>query len=182
MSIHSNSIFYCCEDNFVMEHYCHDRFIRQFGFHQDVPVDMDFNNLRDPETILHYHYVLKRYGAGSQVTLPWRCSLLEGNATRAFHEWWSEMFISPTCNQHNGDSKRKQGNLSNTNISKENDIAGFKPKLKIIRSGKPLEPYVSSIEGDSSHTKILGINITIPTKPILTVPIQRPFLSLHVMS
>ena len=53
-----------------MEHYCPDRFSRQFGFHQDVPTDLDFDNLPDPETILRYHQTLTCYEIGSQVLLP----------------------------------------------------------------------------------------------------------------
>ena len=66
--------------------YSLDKFSRQFGFHQDVPADMDFNNLPAPEIILCCEHVLTRYETGSQVTLPGRCSLLERNTTRVFHE------------------------------------------------------------------------------------------------
>ncbi|KAJ8444116.1 hypothetical protein Cgig2_005797 [Carnegiea gigantea] len=45
-------------------------YYRQFGFHQDVPADMDFDNLPDPETMLCCHHVLTRYGTGSQDKLP----------------------------------------------------------------------------------------------------------------
>ena len=50
---------------------------------------------------------------------------------------------------------------------------GSKPMLKIICSGKPLGSSVPSIEDDSSHVTIPGINITIPTTLIPAVPIQH---------
>jgi len=83
------------------------------------------------------------------------------------------MFIFSTCSQHVTYSKRKQSDLSNANISKENDIIGSMRKLKIIRSRKPLGACVPSIEDDCSHVTIPGINISIPTTLILAVPIQR---------
>lgn len=43
---------------------------RQFGFHPDVPTDMNFDNLPDPETMLRCHHVLTHYGTRSQVLLP----------------------------------------------------------------------------------------------------------------
>ncbi|KAJ8431891.1 hypothetical protein Cgig2_009958 [Carnegiea gigantea] len=55
VSIHSGFVTYRCEHSFVMEHYYPDRFSRQFGFCQDVPVDLDFDNLPYPETMLRYH-------------------------------------------------------------------------------------------------------------------------------
>jgi len=48
VSICLSFISYKCEDNFVMEHCCLDQFSRQFGFHYDVPADLDFDNLPDP--------------------------------------------------------------------------------------------------------------------------------------
>jgi len=126
----------------------------------------------NPETILCCHHILTHYATGSQVTLPRWCSLLERNTTRVFHEWWSKTFIFSTCSQHVSYSKRKQSDLSNANISKENGIISPKPKLKIVRSRKPLGSYVLSIEDDSSHATIPGINITIRTTLILAVPIQ----------
>ena len=107
VNIHSGFVSYRCEDSFVMEHYYPDQFSRQFGFHQDVPTDLDFDNLLDPETMLCYHQTLMRYGTGSQVLLHGRCNLLERNTTRAFCEWWSKMFISLTCSTHASDCKRK---------------------------------------------------------------------------
>jgi len=90
------------------------------------------------------------------------------------------VFISPAYSQHTSDSKSKQSDLSDTNSSKDNDIVGTKPKRKILRSGKPLEPSVPSIEVDSSHVKMPRIDITIPATPIRTVPIQSIAPSIKV--
>ena len=100
ISIRSSFISYHCEDNLVMEHNCPNRFSRQVGFYQDVPADLDFDNLSNLKTILRYHHMLTCYGTGSQFLLPGRCNLLERNTTRAFREWWSKMFISSTCSPH----------------------------------------------------------------------------------
>ena len=176
VSINSSFNSYHCEDNLVIEHYCFDHFSKQFGFHQDVPVDIDFYNLPDTEIMHRCHHVLTRYGF-----LPRRCSVLETNTTHVFHEWWSKMFISSTCNQHTSDSKRKRSGLSDTNISKYNGIVGSKPKLKNIHSEKPLKPSVSSIEDDFSHVKILGVDVIIPIAPIPVIPIQSIAPSANAM-
>ncbi|KAJ8440281.1 hypothetical protein Cgig2_031595 [Carnegiea gigantea] len=172
VSIHLSFVSYHCEDNLIMEHYCPDRFSRYFGFYQDVPDDLDFDNLPDSETMLCYHHMLTRYGTGSHVLLPGRCHLLERNTTHAFREWWFKIFISSTCSPHASDSKRKRSDLSDTNISKDEGKLISKPKLKIIHSGKPLEPFVPPKEDGSSRVKILGIDVVIPAMPILTIPIQ----------
>ncbi|KAJ8430246.1 hypothetical protein Cgig2_009424 [Carnegiea gigantea] len=103
--------------------------------------------------MLCYHQTLTRYGTGSQVLLPGRCNLLERNTTRVFREWWSKMFISLTCSPH---------------ASK----IGSKPKLKIIHSGKPLEPSVATMGDGPSRVKISGIDVVIPATPIPAIPIQ----------
>ena len=56
------------------------------------------------------------------------------------------MFISSTCNPHANDSKRKQSDLFDTNISKDKGKLSSKPKLKIVHAGKRLEPFVPSME------------------------------------
>ncbi|KAJ8424573.1 hypothetical protein Cgig2_023569 [Carnegiea gigantea] len=122
-------------DNLVMEHYCPDQFSRQFGFYQDVPTDLDFDNLPHPEAIL-YHHMLMCYGT------------------------------SP----HASGSKRKRSDLSDTNISK--DEGKLKPKLKIVRSGKPVEPFIPAMEDGSSYVKIPGIDVGTPVMPIPAIPIQ----------
>ena len=172
VSIRSSFISYRCEDSFVMEHYCPDRFSRQFGFYQDVPADLDFDNLPDSEAMLRYHQTLTRYGTGSQVLLPGRCKLLERNTTRAFREWWSKMFISSTCSPPASDSKRKRSDLFDTNTSKDEGKLGSKPKLKIVRSGKPLEPFVPPTGDGPSSVKIPGIDVVILATPIRAVLIQ----------
>ena len=90
-----------------MEHYCPNRFNRQFDFHQDVAAGLDFDNVPDLEKMLRCHHMLTRYGTRSRVLLPERCNLLERNITRAFCEWWYKMFVSPTFNPHVIDFKRK---------------------------------------------------------------------------
>ncbi|KAJ8451407.1 hypothetical protein Cgig2_017798 [Carnegiea gigantea] len=45
-------------------------------------------------------------------------------------------------------------------------------KLKIVRSRKPLEPFVPPMEDGSSRVKIPGIGVVIPTMPIPVIPIQ----------
>jgi len=69
-----------------MEHYYFNRFSRQFGFHKDVLANPSINNLLDLEIILCCHHMLTHYGTGSQITLPWQCSLLKINITHAFHK------------------------------------------------------------------------------------------------
>ncbi|KAJ8438614.1 hypothetical protein Cgig2_017952 [Carnegiea gigantea] len=77
-----------------------------------------------------------------------------------------------TCSPYASDSKRKQSVLLDTNVSKDKGKLASKPKLKIVRSGKPSEPFVSMMEDGSSHFKIPGIDVVIPVTPIPTVPIQ----------
>ncbi|KAJ8439642.1 hypothetical protein Cgig2_021654 [Carnegiea gigantea] len=101
-----------------------------------------------------------------------RCNLLERNTTHAFCKWWPKMFVSLTCSPHASDSKRKRSYLSNTNISKDEGKLGSKPKLKIVRSGKSLEPFIPLMEGGSSRVKIPGTDVVIPTTPIPVIPIQ----------
>ncbi|KAJ8427024.1 hypothetical protein Cgig2_001047 [Carnegiea gigantea] len=104
------------------------------------------------------------------VLLPGRCNLLERNTTRAFREWWPKMFVSPPCSPHANGSKRKRSDLSDTNISK--DEGKLKPKLKIIRSGRPVEPFVPVIENGSSRVEIPGIDVGTLAMPIPAIPIQ----------
>ncbi|KAJ8425658.1 hypothetical protein Cgig2_015326 [Carnegiea gigantea] len=120
--------------------------------------------------MLQYHHMLRRYGTGSQVLLPGRCNLLEKNTTRAFREWWPKMFVFPPCSPHANGSKRKRSDLSDTNISK--DEGKLKPKLKIIRSGRPVEPFVPVIENGSSRVEISGIDVGTLAMPIPAIPIR----------
>ncbi|KAJ8438319.1 hypothetical protein Cgig2_013367 [Carnegiea gigantea] len=99
VSIRSGFLSYHCEHNFVMEHYCPDRFIHTPVIHR------------------------------------------------------SDLF--------------------DTNTSKDEGKLGSKPKLKIVRSGKPLEPSVPPMGDGSSRVKIPGIDIVIPAKPIPAIPIQN---------
>ncbi|KAJ8423189.1 hypothetical protein Cgig2_023380 [Carnegiea gigantea] len=125
---------------------------------------------RELIAMLRYHHMLTRYGTGSQVLLPGRCNLLERNITRAFREWWPKMFVSPPCSPHANGSKRKRSDLSDTNISK--DEGKLKPKLKIIHSGRPVEPFVPVIENGSSRVDIPGIDVGPLVMPIPAIPIQ----------
>ncbi|KAJ8439184.1 LOW QUALITY PROTEIN: hypothetical protein Cgig2_029722 [Carnegiea gigantea] len=138
----------------------------------NVPTDLDYDNLPDPETMLRCHQVLRRCGTGSQVLLPGRCNLLKRNTTHSFCEWWSKMFIPSTYSLYAIDSKRKQSDLFDTNILKDEGKLGSKPKLKIVHSGKPLEPFVLPMEDGSSCVKILGIDVAILATPVRTIPIQ----------
>ncbi|KAJ8435738.1 LOW QUALITY PROTEIN: hypothetical protein Cgig2_003160 [Carnegiea gigantea] len=153
-------------DSLVIEHYCPNRFNRQSGFYQDVLVDLDFDNLLDSEIILCYQQTLMCYRTGSQVLLPGRCNLLERNTTPAFCDWWSKMFVSSTCITHTRDSKRKRSDLFDTNISKDEGKLGSKPKLKIVHSGKPLEPFFHR------WRIIPRIDVVILATPIPAIPIQ----------
>ncbi|KAJ8421521.1 hypothetical protein Cgig2_027783 [Carnegiea gigantea] len=54
-------VSYHCEENLIMEYYYPGCFSRQFGFDQDVLIDLDFGNLPDLEIMLHCHYMLTRY-------------------------------------------------------------------------------------------------------------------------
>ncbi|KAJ8431916.1 hypothetical protein Cgig2_016349 [Carnegiea gigantea] len=71
---------------------------------------------------------------------------------------------------HASGSKRKCSDLSDTNISK--DEGKLKPKLKIVRSGKPVEPFVPAMEDGSSRVTILGIDVGTPAMLIPAIPIQ----------
>ncbi|KAJ8426117.1 hypothetical protein Cgig2_005762 [Carnegiea gigantea] len=151
-----------------MEHYCNDQFSRQFDFHQNFPADLDFDNVPDPETMLRCHHVLTRNRIGSKVLLPGRCNLLERNTTRAFREWWSKTFISSTCNPHVSDFTKKQSDLFDTNISKDEDKLGSKPKLRIV----PLRAFCSSNGGWFFSCQDFEIDVAIPAMPVPVIPIQ----------
>jgi len=83
------------------------------------------------------------------------------------------MFISSMCSPHVSDSKRKRSDLSDMNISKDKGKLGSKPKLKIVRFGKPLESLIPPMEDGSSHVKIPGIDVVILATPIPAIPIQN---------
>ena len=80
------------------------------------------------------------------------------------------MFVSSPCSPHASVSKRKHDDLSDTNIPK--DEGKPKPKLKIVRSGKPVEPYVLAMENGSSRVEIPGIDVGTLATPIPAIPIQ----------
>lgn len=77
------------------------------------------------------------------------------------------MFISLTYSPQASDSKRNRSYLSDTNVSKDEGKFGFKSKLKVVRFGKLLEPFVLLAEDVSSCVKIPGIDVIIPVTPIL---------------
>ncbi|KAJ8425239.1 hypothetical protein Cgig2_014338 [Carnegiea gigantea] len=92
------------------------------------------------------------------------------NTTRTFREWWPKMSVSLPCSPHASGFKRKCSDLSDTNISK--DEGKLKPKLKIVYSGKPVEPFVPAIEDGSSRVKIPGIDVGTSAMPFPAIPIQ----------
>ncbi|KAJ8428923.1 hypothetical protein Cgig2_024888 [Carnegiea gigantea] len=60
-----------------------------------------------------------------------------------------------------GDFKRTRSDLFDTNISKDKGKLGSKRNLKIVRFGKPLEPFAPPIEDGFSRVKIPGIEVAI---------------------
>ncbi|KAJ8441590.1 hypothetical protein Cgig2_023154 [Carnegiea gigantea] len=66
-----------------------------------------------------------------------------------------------------------RGNVFDTNMSKDEGKLGSKTKLKIIRSRKPLEPFLQPMEDGSSRIKIPGIDVVIPATPFPAIPIER---------
>ncbi|KAJ8430784.1 hypothetical protein Cgig2_023278 [Carnegiea gigantea] len=71
---------------------------------------------------------------------------------------YHHVFICYGTGPHVGDCKRKQSDLFEMNISKDKGKLGSKSKLKIVHSGKPLEPFVPLMEDGSSLVKIPGID------------------------
>jgi len=82
------------------------------------------------------------------------------------------MLISSTCSPYVSDFERKQSDLLDTNISKDEGKLVSKPKLKIVRFGKSLKPFVPLMEDGSSCVKIPGIDVVILATPIPAIPIQ----------
>jgi len=82
------------------------------------------------------------------------------------------MFMSSTCSPHASDSKRKRTHLFDANISKDGSKLGSKLRMKIIHSGKLLEPFFLLVEVCSSHVKIPGIDVVIRTTFVPVIPIQ----------
>ncbi|KAJ8425177.1 hypothetical protein Cgig2_003245 [Carnegiea gigantea] len=80
------------------------------------------------------------------------------------------LYPQPTV--HSSDSKRKCSDLSNRNIPKYEGIHGSRPKLNIVRSGMPLDPFVPPTNGDSSYIKIPRIHVAMLATPIPTILIQ----------
>ncbi|KAJ8432941.1 hypothetical protein Cgig2_021272 [Carnegiea gigantea] len=62
--------------------------------------------------------------------------------------------------------------LIDTNISKDEGIHVFMSKMKIIHFGKPLEPFIPTTKDDSSHVKIPGVDVIIPTTHIPEIPFK----------
>ncbi|KAJ8432750.1 hypothetical protein Cgig2_011673 [Carnegiea gigantea] len=161
-----------CEDSFVMEHYCPHRFSRQFGFHQDIPADIDFSILPSSKIMLRLHQACIRYGTNSHVFFPGQCPSLERKFTRRFQEWWSQMFLTSSDSHSGGSSKRKRVSSSDQNIQRNEAPSGSRPKFKIIRSQKPLRSPALETEDNTLQTKIPGVNAALPVAPISAVPIQ----------
>ena len=72
-SIRSSYVYCRCKDTFIKEHYCPHRFSRQFGFHQDIPTDIDFSILPSSRIILRPHQACVRYGTNSQAMSLCQC-------------------------------------------------------------------------------------------------------------
>jgi len=83
-SIRSSYVCYCCKDSFIREHYCPNRFSKQFGFHQDIPTDINFSILSSSRLVLRLHQARIRCGTNSQVLSPGQCLSLERKFTQCF--------------------------------------------------------------------------------------------------
>ncbi|KAJ8441874.1 LOW QUALITY PROTEIN: hypothetical protein Cgig2_034133 [Carnegiea gigantea] len=102
---------------------------------------------------------------------------------------WKQCFIVTTCS-HAIEQGPKYFFLDDAIHSKEIPLVHFmsgglrfsfpqfegkldsKPKLKIVCSGKSLEPFVPPTEDDSSRVKIPGVDVTIPATPFPAITIQ----------
>ncbi|KAJ8441459.1 hypothetical protein Cgig2_008720 [Carnegiea gigantea] len=85
-------------------------------------------------------------------------NLLDLEILHRYHQTFTRYGTGP----HASDCKRKRSDLLNTNTSKDEGKVGSKPKLKIVRSGKPLEPSVPPMGDGSSCVKIPGVDVVIP--------------------
>ncbi|KAJ8426509.1 hypothetical protein Cgig2_013192 [Carnegiea gigantea] len=171
-SIRSSYVCCRCEDSFVMEHYYPHRFSRQFGFHQDIPADIDFSILSSSKIMLRLHQACIRYGTNSHVFFPGQCPSLERKFTRRFQEWWSKLFLTSSDSHSGGSSKRKRVSSSDQNIQRNEAPSDSRPKFKIIRSQKPLRSPALETEDNTLQTKIPGVDAALPVAPISAVPIQ----------
>ncbi|KAJ8436963.1 hypothetical protein Cgig2_018910 [Carnegiea gigantea] len=104
-----------------------------------------------------------------QVLLPGRCNLFERNTTSAFVNG------GPRCSSPHLAVHMPVIPRGNEDEGKR----GSKPKLKIVRSRKPLEPFVLPIEDGFSRGKIPGIDDQPPvrvcepsTKKIIKLPLE----------
>ncbi|KAJ8442297.1 hypothetical protein Cgig2_011220 [Carnegiea gigantea] len=171
-SIRSSYVCCCCEDSFVIEHYCPHRSSRQFGFHQDIPADIDFSILSSSKIILRLHQACIRYGTNSRVFFPGQCPSLERKFTRRFQEWWSKMFLTLSDSQSGGSSKRKRASSSDQNIQRNEAPSCSRPKFKIIRSQKPLTSPALETEDNTPQKEIPGVGAALSVARISAVPIQ----------
>ena len=155
-----------------MEHYCPHRFSRQFGFHQDIPADIDFSILPSSNFMLRLHQACIRYGTNSRVFFPGQCPSLERKFTHRFQEWWSKVFLTSSDSYFGGSSKRKRACSSDQNIQRNEGPSGSRPKFKIIRSQKPLRSPAVETEDNAPQTEIPGVGAAAFVAPISAVPIQ----------
>ncbi|KAJ8434488.1 LOW QUALITY PROTEIN: hypothetical protein Cgig2_021444 [Carnegiea gigantea] len=100
ISIRLSFVSYRCEDNLIMEHYYPDRLSRQFGFHQDVPADLDFYNCLDPKIMLCCHHVLTCCGTGSQRNTT--RAFVNGDPRCSFRRLVVHMLVTPRGNEDEG--------------------------------------------------------------------------------
>ncbi|KAJ8436100.1 hypothetical protein Cgig2_011922 [Carnegiea gigantea] len=165
-SIRSSYVCCRCEDSFVIEHYCPHRFSRQFGFHQDIPADIDFSILPSSKIMLRLHQACIRYGTNSRVFFPGQCPSLERKFTRRFQECWPKMFLTSSDSHSGESSKRKRVSLSDQNIQRNEAPSGSRPKFKIIRSEKPLRSPALETEDNTPQTKIPRVDAALSVAPI----------------
>ncbi|KAJ8424351.1 hypothetical protein Cgig2_033470 [Carnegiea gigantea] len=129
-------------------HYPH-RFSRQFGFYQDIPTDIVFSILPSSKIMLRLHQACIHYGANSRVLVSGQCPSLEREFTRRFQEWRSKVFLISSSTYSGGNSKKKRDSSSKQNIQRDEGPSGSKPKLKLIRSQKPLRYPVLKTEDNT---------------------------------
>ena len=107
-SICSSYVCCRCEDSFIVEHHCPNRFSRQSSFHQDILTDNNFSILPRSRILLRLHQVCVHYGINSQLFFPCQCLSLERKFPQHFQEWWSKVFPTSSCIHSRGNSKRKR--------------------------------------------------------------------------
>ncbi|KAJ8420953.1 hypothetical protein Cgig2_010782 [Carnegiea gigantea] len=78
-----------------------------------------------------------------------------------FQAWWSKVFLTSSGTYSRRNSKRKRDSPS-----------GSKPKVKIVRSQKPLRSHVLKTEGNTPQRKIPGVAVAMSVTFISIIHIQ----------